>query len=57
MDHHHLMIHRVHQNRYNQQLKEIFEIQKQMMLLVIILIVDMYIVKFLFEYLDHDNDR
>jgi hypothetical protein len=50
MDHHHyylvLLIHQIHQYQYNQQLKEIFEILKQMMLLVNV-----------FEYLDHDIDK
>jgi hypothetical protein len=50
MDHHHyypvLLFHQIHQYQYNQQLKEIFEILKQMMLLVNV-----------FEYLDHDIDK
>jgi hypothetical protein len=47
MDHRHddliLIIHPKHQDRYNQQLKEIFEIRKQMMLLVIVVVVDINI--------------
>jgi hypothetical protein len=61
VDHHYyhliLMIHPEHQNRYNQQLKEIFEIPKQMMFLVNVCFVDMYIVMILFGYLDHDIDK
>jgi hypothetical protein len=46
MDHHHyyyyyylvLINHQIHQYQYNQQLKEIFEILKQMMLLDIVFV-------------------
>jgi hypothetical protein len=54
MDHHLvLMVHLRHQNQYNQQLKEIFGIQQQTMLWVLVFVLDMS----LLEYLDHDIDR
>jgi hypothetical protein len=52
VDHHHLgwmkMIHRKHQNRYNQQWKSIYEIRKEQMylvLVVVVAVVDMCIVE------------
>jgi hypothetical protein len=51
------MNHLEHQNQYNQQLKEIFEIPKQMMSLVRVFLVDMYMMMRLVVYLDHDIDK